>query len=424
MSAARPGRNADAGVWRGADRVGSISRSAVGAVFEYDEAFLARRPPGEDGVALRLPYATRRFETYGVNLHPFFAGLLPEGLRLRAIVRLVKTSEDDLLSLLVAVGGDVVGDVAVGPGDVAPAAAPPTADVERTGDVVFAELFAKSLERLGDPGRGWSVPGVQPKVSAARIAFPVRMKRDHGEWLLKLGTSESPRLVENEAFFLEAARECGLATPDFRVVHDREGNAGLLVARFDRPRAPVAFGGSGSAHVQSLATPARRIHQEDACQFLGRYPADKYLLSLREIADGLADVCAAPVVATAWLVRLQAFSYAIGNGDLHAKNVSVLRDRASRRVMPAPAYDLVSTLPYGDDRMALKMDGRDRNLRRRDFLAFAARVGVRDEAAAAILDEVARGLGPWTKRLDRIGLDARKTAHLKRTIERRLKALS
>lgn len=411
MTAPDSRQTTHAGVWRDGVRAGTIARTAAGSVFAYDDAFLAQRPPGEDGIALRLPYASKRFETSGVNLHPFFAGLLPEGLRLRAIVRLVKTSEDDLLSLLVATGGDVVGDVAVGPEDVAPAEAPPEADVESTSDVVFADLFEQSLSRLGSPGRGWSVAGVQPKVSAARIAFPVRARRGGGAWLLKLGTDEFPRIVENEAFFLEAARDCGLATPEFRVVRDRGKKTGLLVRRFDR--VPGARG-----------EPMRRVHQEDACQLLGRYPADKYRLTLRDVADGLAEACSAPIVAAAWLVRLQAFSFAIANGDLHAKNVSVRRDPASRRVEPTPAYDLVSTLPYGDDRMALAMEGRDRNLRRRDFVAFGERVGVRRAATEAILDEVSEGLAARTKDLARIGLDAKRTAHLAKTIAKRLDALA
>lgn len=410
MSATDSPTAAAVAVWRGDERAGTITRTERGSVFVYDEAFLARRAPGDGGIALQLPYATRRFETTGVNLHPFFAGLLPEGLRLRAIVRLVKTSEDDLLSLLVAAGADVAGDIAVGPGDIAPAEAPPEADIDRAGDVVFAELFAKSLERLGDPGRGWAVAGVQAKVSASRISFPVRTRRGAASWLLKLGSAELPRLVENEAFFMEAARASGLATPEVRVVRDREGASGLLVERFDRVPA-----GRGA--------PSLRVHQEDACQFVGRYPADKYRLTLRHVADGLCEFASAPVLAVAHLLRLQAFSFVIGNGDLHAKNVSVLRDPASGRVVPTPAYDLLSTLPYGDDRMALAMEGRDRNLRRRDFVAFGERLGVRPAATCALLDEVVAGLAPFVKGLERIGFDAKPAAHLRRTMTKRLDAL-
>jgi serine/threonine-protein kinase HipA len=399
-----------AGVWRGGERVGTITRTGAGSVFAYDEGFLSRRPPDEDGIALRLPYAQCRFETTGVNLHPFFAGLLPEGLRLRAVVRLAKTSEDDLLSLLVAAGGDVVGDVAVGPGDVPAADATPTADVDRPEEVLFEDLLEESLRALGEPGRGWSVAGVQPKISAGRVSVPLRSRTGRRSWILKLGTSELPRAVENEAFFMAAARDCGLETPELRVVHDRAAHAGLLVARFDRVPAP-------------RGAPPVRVHQEDACQVLDRYPADKYRLSLREVTEGIAGACTAPVLAAAHVLRLQAFSYAICNGDLHAKNVSVRRGPGHRRWGPTPAYDLISTLPYGDARMALGMEGRDLDLRRRDFVAFGGRVRVREAAVTALLDEVTQGLGPWIDRLEEIGLDARRTAHLRREMKRRLAQL-
>ena len=144
---------ARADVWRGVERVGTITRTKAGSVFEYDDAFLLRRPPAEEGIAFRLPYALERFETAGVNLHPFFAGLLPEGLRLRAVVRLVKTSEDDLLSLLVATGADTIGDVSVVPVGVIPVESTPEADTDRLDQVVFADLFEQSLAGLVPPER-------------------------------------------------------------------------------------------------------------------------------------------------------------------------------------------------------------------------------------------------------------------------------
>jgi serine/threonine-protein kinase HipA len=52
-------------------------------------------------------------ETEGVNLHTFFAGLLPEGLRFEALVRAAKTSRDDLFSLLLLAGSEAIGDVRV-----------------------------------------------------------------------------------------------------------------------------------------------------------------------------------------------------------------------------------------------------------------------------------------------------------------------
>jgi serine/threonine-protein kinase HipA len=50
----------------------------------------------------------------GDNLPPFFAGLLPEGRRFSALVKKLKTSEDDLFSLLAMVGTDCIGDIDTG----------------------------------------------------------------------------------------------------------------------------------------------------------------------------------------------------------------------------------------------------------------------------------------------------------------------
>lgn len=44
---------------------------------------------------------------------PFFEGLLPEGIMLEGLLRYKKIDRNDLLSQLIAVGGDLVGNVTV-----------------------------------------------------------------------------------------------------------------------------------------------------------------------------------------------------------------------------------------------------------------------------------------------------------------------
>lgn len=395
-----------AAVWREGTLVGTITRSRHGSLFEYDRAFYDANAGLPGGVAIHLPFSERKHETLGVNLHPYFAGLLPEGLRLRALVERVKTSEDDLLSLLVAAGADTIGDLAV-----VPAGAPPPGPIEpetwKPAEVRFSDLFEESLGRMGNPTAEPTIPGVQAKLSAATISFPIAPV-GRASFILKLNPPKLPRLVENEHFFMAMAKACGLRTAPTRLVHDRDGAAGLLVQRFDR---------EWSKETKSL----RRIHQEDACQFLDRYPADKYRLSCREIAEGIRDSCAAPIPELARFVRLVAFSYLIANGDLHAKNVSILREAPG--FVLSPAYDLLSTFPYGDRNMALKLDGRDANLRRSHFLTFSARLGLREQAVASILDELCDRAPKWIDRLDEIGLDVRKTRLLRDTMIRRREQL-
>lgn len=400
--------NGGADVYRRGEKVGRILRTPKGSRFEYDEAFHERQAAEPGGLAVHLPYSRRATETWGVNLHTFFAGLLPEGLRLRALLRKTKTSEDDLLTLLVAAGADCIGDVAVAPEGRAPVETTPTVELDRLGEAVFDDLLRRSLayeEGRIEP----SVPGVQEKISAARVSFPLKAGKESRACILKLGPPDKPALLQNEEFFLRMAGACGLETAAARLVRDRTGAFGLLVERFDR------VPGSGPGRLVGLP-------QEDACQFLDRYPADKYRIACSEIAEGLA-VTSTPILEVGRFIRLLAFSYLIGNGDLHARNVS-LRATPDGRVELTPAYDLLSTLPYGDRKMALKLEGRDDNLKGAHYIGFGRRYGVKEAACRGILDELVEASEPWIGRVGEIGFPERRTAQLRAWMSKRREDLS
>ena len=393
-----PTRVERADVWRDGELAGHLERTVRGSRFRHTDDFLARHEGGR-GIAVNLPLSRTPAETTGVNLHPFFAGLLPEGLRLRVLLDTVKTSADDLFSLLLAAGGDTAGDVYVVPAGEQPSVA---ADAVRDDAASFRELLQRSLERMGTSAEP-VLAGVQEKISAATIAFPVRTGSRRKRAILKLEPANLPLLVENEAFFMKMAADLGLETAPVSVVRDQEGARGLLVERFDRV---------WSREERRV----RRVHTEDACQFLDRYPTDKYVVTCADIAERLS-VCSAPVPARDRFLRLVAFSYLICNGDLHAKNVSILATDAG--FVLSPAYDLLTTLPYGDRRMALALDGRDDNLKRKSFVAFGERFGVRAKATSAMLDELCDRSDRWITHLEEIGFGARQTADLRRTIAKR-----
>lgn len=62
-------------------------------------------------VSLTMPTETR---VYDFNrFPPFFEGVLPEGIMLEGLLRYAKIDHHDLMSQLIAVGGDLVGNVTV-----------------------------------------------------------------------------------------------------------------------------------------------------------------------------------------------------------------------------------------------------------------------------------------------------------------------
>lgn len=382
---------------------GAMHRHGDDVVFEYDPAYLADAEA--PAVAYRLPKSAQAVTTHGAHVHAFFAGLLPEGVRLQATIAAARTSADDHLSLLLAVGSDMVGDVQVVPHGEAPVALPAAADLQHPGALDFAALFSEAITGDASALDRRALAGVQAKVSASMLSAPLRTR--HGSAILKLSPATHPRLVENEHFFLGMAAACGLTVPEHQLVHDGQGAAALLVTRFDR-------GG-----VSADGTPTRYA-QEDGCQVLGRYPGSKYRVSLQEVVGALASAVASlggSAAATALqALEIAAFSYLIGNGDLHAKNLSILQV-AGRPWGLAPAYDLLSTRAYvGDDDMALEFYGRRARMGREHWLEAGERLGVRERAMARSLHRIADVAGAWAERVGEIGLDARVTARLARLV--------
>ena len=68
---------------------------------------------GYTGASVSLEMPTNRPVYDFDRFPPFFEGLLPEGLMLEGLLRQTKIDRHDLLSQLIAVGGDLVGNVTV-----------------------------------------------------------------------------------------------------------------------------------------------------------------------------------------------------------------------------------------------------------------------------------------------------------------------
>jgi serine/threonine-protein kinase HipA len=393
-----------ADVYKAGQRAGMLTREADDTVFTYDPAYEEGSSPS---VAFTLPKRTGPFRATGGSVPPFFAGLLPEGVRLTAVTSATRTSEDDHYTLLLAIGQDTVGDVEVVPTSQARGA---TAVMFAEADIGKHDLQA-IFRRVSTPAQATidrvGLPGVQVKASASMMSTPRSTTR--GPAILKLTPPGFAKLVENESFFLTMATATGMKVPEHRMVHDSNGLSGLLVARFDR------VGGGNDV---------QRVAQEDACQVMGRYPAAKYRIKLEDAIQSLAEAVTIGGGSAALLTRqaleLAAFSYLIGNGDMHGKNLSIRRNTAGLWEL-TPAYDLLSTQPYTSwkDPMALPMYGRANKLTRRWWLDAATRLGIPERALASRLDQIGSIGLDWAARVSEIGFDEKVTTRLAALITKR-----
>lgn len=355
--------NAD--VYKAGRLAARLTRTSNGVVFAYRQDYLASGGPP---VATSLPPNAQELLFPSGAVPPYFAGLLPEGRRLSSLVTAVKTSADDELSLLLRVGSDPVGDVQVMAAGASLAQAQPVVDVGSFNEVDFHDILRSGAI---DP---IAIAGAQDKLSVGMISMP--LTRSNKSYILKLNPPDAPHTVANETYFLDLARRSRLPVAHGKTVYDANGVPGLLVERFDR--------------VVDAGLQAHALPLEDAAQVLRLYPADKYNVTAESAVTGLASKCAAQSLAARRAFSQLCFAWLTGNGDVHAKNLSILGSSDNEWQL-APAYDLPCTLFYGDKAMALSIGGSKVGLSRRRLLAFASSIGVPQPAAIRALDQTLKG---------------------------------
>jgi serine/threonine-protein kinase HipA len=332
-------------VWVYGERVAVIDRERDRPRLTYTEEALSQYPLGTPLLSLSLPVTSRRY-TQGI-VRPFLDGLLPEGEPRKSIARDVHVSERDTYGLIRALGRDCAGAVVIQPADDPPPPQPTTVTADPlSSDEIEAHVRDLKSAPLGVGGRvRISLAGVQEKLLLTRMP--------DGSWgrpvdgtpsthILKPEIATFPDTVENEAFCMRVAQHLGL---DVATVETTEiaGRKLIVVERYDRR---VATDGS-----------VERIHQEDFCQATGVAPEAKYEEdggpSLLRIA-GILQAVAAPG-SLERLLQTVTVNSLIGNGDAHAKNFSLLH-HVNGALTLTPLYDLMCTLYYGDDQLAMYVD--------------------------------------------------------------------
>ncbi len=336
----------DLTVWLGEVPVAVVAGGRGRPRLTYTAEALNRFQLGQPLLSLSLPLTPQPYPP-GVT-RAFLEGLLPEGQSRRTVAREMGVRESDTFGLVAALGRDCAGALVIQPAADPPPATPTTLTAEPLGDEEVAGLVANLRSApLGAGGRvRVSLAGVQDKLLLTRMP--------DGRWgrpvdgtpsthILKPEIAAYPATVENEAFSMRLARALGLdvAHVEMTTIADRRL---IVVERYDR--------------IINADGAVQRLHQEDFCQATGLPPGQKYEEdggpSLRRIA-GLVDAAAARDSLES-LLKAVTVDVLLGNGDAHAKNLSMLHD-PSGVLRLAPLYDLMSTLHYGDDRLALYIDG-------------------------------------------------------------------
>ncbi len=238
--------------------------------------------------------------------------------------------------------------------------------------------------------------GSTPRLSGVQIKAPMCLD-DRGilapatdlpftHILKPAGTSGFEQMPVVEWMCLELGRCAGFTVPAAVLVPMPDGMPpALLVERFD---------------IRETPADERRLALEDFCSILGVPAEDKYKGTIERMARALRGLSTAPDEDIANLYARALFAWLIADGDMHLKNIAVLKiagptGRSFQSIRMAPLYDALTTRVFpglGDDHMALKISGKDDRLNERDFETAARTMDLPLGTARNILNDMCEAL--------------------------------
>ncbi len=231
-------------------------------------------------------------------------------------------------------------------------------------DFGIGEVKELALKILG---KSISVTGVQPKLS---LDYEKKKGKESrltivglwGKFILKPLFDEYPEMAEIEDLTMHLAEILKIKTASHSLIRIKSGELAHISKRFDR------FSN-------------RKLHLEDMAQLTDTLTENKYRGSMEKVGRVVLNYSYYPGNDAIRLFELTLFSYLTGNSDMHLKNFSLLRDDDDEIIL-SPAYDLISTkllIPADKEELALSLNGKKNNLRKKDFDYFAEKLLINDK---------------------------------------------
>lgn len=244
------------------------------------------------------------------------------------------------------------------------------------------EIDDSTLEEIAreNTNKGITVPGVQKKLSlhlhSDNKSPRLTLVNYPTGYIIKPQVAEFERLPEAEQLVMTMADITGISTVPHALI--RKGDTvAYITKRVDR-----VFDKSG---VEMLA-------MEDFCQLDLRLTQDKYKGSYERCAKVISRYSAQPKLDMTELFLRLVFSFAVGNSDMHLKNFSLIETReASGEYVLSPAYDLLPVnviMPEDKEELALALNGKKTNIRKKDFFVFAEECGIPKASAEKMISKV------------------------------------
>lgn len=233
---------------------------------------------------------------------------------------------------------------------------------------------------IDNTNKGFTVPGVQKKLSLhlsnedtprlTLVNYPTG-------YILKPQTDEYIALPEMEYLIMQMAETSGIKTVPYALLSlpSQDNSYAYITKRIDR-------------------TNGKMLAMEDFCQLDGRLTEDKYRGSYERCGKIISEYSELKGLDHTELFIRIVFSFAVGNSDMHLKNFSLIETAEnSNKYILSAAYDMLSTnvvIPTDKEELALTINGKKQNIRRKDFIKFAETIGIAEKTADKMIEKIVK----------------------------------
>lgn len=221
-------------------------------------------------------------------------------------------------------------------------------------------------------GRSVTLTGVQPKLSL-EISKEKKGKNRltivglWGGYILKPPIARFPEMPEIEDLTMHLAEVVGIKTAGHSLIRLKSGELAYISKRFDRQK-------------------STKLHLEDMAQITEVLTERKYSGSMEKVGKAIlkhSDYAGNDAIR---FFELTLFCFITGNADMHLKNFSLITNEDGEVIL-SPAYDLLSTkilMPEDKEELALTLNGKKSNLRKKDFGILADKLGIDSKVVESI----------------------------------------
>lgn len=238
----------------------------------------------------------------------------------------------------------------------------------------------EELERLANltVNKGLTVPGVQKKLSLHlstddKIARLTIVDYPAG-YILKPPSEDFSFLPEAEYMVMKMAEAARIKVVPNALIHMENGYS-YITKRIDRVNGAL-------------------LAMEDFCQLSGRLTEDKYRGSYEGCARVIKRYSKNTGIDVTELYYRLLFCFLTANSDMHLKNFSLIEDRPGSRIFSlSAAYDLLPVnilMPADLEQTALTLNGKKKNIRKKDFLVAADSMGISEKTAKGLIEQILR----------------------------------